>query len=458
MIFARLLLSAGFLLAATSSSGFESDVHYGLTQWLALQAGFDEEAAKTIAVGNQRVDSGDMQYVGPVLAYACVAKDDLRSRLAGEHHYPSAGTVPGAPLTRAVVPDGDAAKRAALAVIKIPAGQANYMLFKLGEALHILQDSWSHQGVPGIPQPAEGVFTCDSTRAWGHPAARGGWNSHKADLTTYWRADTVAMAKATYQILTQYPMLSETTRTARNWDDIRPLLDGFIAASTKTEKKRWFVSHGIGDVSFLEGISLRDGAQSFELKWNGRKLPPLATPQSRQHAVDADLLDFFNRFFAQWVSTSDFGTLASAFGPDFGSGNAKSPGGSVPPVSKAELVARLKAWRLRDHGRVAEIAHSAQALTEQQRSLLDAIGKERKAYATYDSPSAAFFPLLPRAEDDVSPLVPFFVSTAVAPDGKAPRAVAVVKFRHVPYDTVGVIAEKIGGRWRVMSIVSVVDH
>ena len=113
MIVARIFVSSGLLFAAASSSGFESDVHFGLTQWLALQAGFDEESAKTIAVGDQRVESGDMQYVGPVLAYACVAKDDLRSRLAGEHHYPSAGTVPGAPLTRAVVPDGDAAKKAA---------------------------------------------------------------------------------------------------------------------------------------------------------------------------------------------------------------------------------------------------------------------------------------------------------------------------------------------------------
>jgi len=97
--------------------------------------------------------------------------------------------------------------------------------------------------------------------------------------------------------------------------------------------------------------------------------------------------------FAQWVSTGDFGALASRVrGRTSARCNAKSRGGSLPPVSKAELVARLKAWRLRDHGRVAEIAHSAQALTEQQRSLLDAIGKERKAYATYDSPSAAFFP------------------------------------------------------------------
>jgi hypothetical protein len=446
---ARSFLFAGLLLAAAGPSAFESDVHHGLTQWLALQAGFDEEAAKTIAIGDQRVDSGDMQYLELVLAYACVRKEDLGSRLTGEHHYPSAGTVPGAPQTRSVIAGGDSAKKAALAAVKVSPGQANYMLFKLGEALHILQDSWSHQGIPSTPQPADDVFTCDSARAWGHPAARGGWNSHKADLTLYWPADTVAMAKATYDVLTQYPMLTQTPRTARSWDQIRPLLQGFTTASTKTEKARWFVSHGIADVSFLEGISLKDGAHAFDLKWAGRKLPPLAAPQSRQHAVDAELLDFYNRFFAQWVATHDFEALASTFGP--------SRGGSSRPFSKPELVARLKVWRLRDHGRVAEIAHSPATLTGQQRSLLDAIGRQRNAYADYDPPSGAFFPLLPRG-NDVSPLLPFIVSTEVASAGKDPRAVAVAKLRHVPYDSVGVVAEKIDGRWRVTSIVSVVDH
>jgi hypothetical protein len=454
---ARLALVSGLLLSTSAVSGFESDVHYGLTKWLALQAGFDELSAKTIAIGDQRVDSGDMQFLGLVLAYACVGKDDLRSALAGEHHYPSAGTTPGPPETRAVVAGGGAATKAAQAAIKSPPGQAIYRLFILGEALHIVQDSWSHQGIPSVPQPAEGVLTCDSTRAWGHPTSRGGWNSHKADLTMYWRADTVAMARAIYDILTQYPELSETKRTPRGWNEIRPSLDGFIAASTKTDKKRWFISHGISDVSFLEGISLRDGTQRFDLKWPGRKLPPLATPQSRQHAVDADLLDFFNRFFAQWVSTMDFEALASTFGPSFGSLNAKLRGASSPPVGKAELVARLKVWRLRDHGRVQAIAHAAQRLTEPQRSEVDAIGRERGAYATYDPPSSAFFPQLPREGNDVSPLLPFYVK-AVTADGTNPRAVAVVKFRHTPYDTLGVIAERIDGRWCVLSIVSVVDH
>jgi hypothetical protein len=445
MICVRLFVCGALALAATGSSGFESDVHYGLTQFLALQAGFDEEAARTIAVGDQRVESGDMQYVGPVLAYACVARDDLRAKLAGEHDYPSAGSIPAAPESRAVVAGADAAQRAAREVVQVPPGQAVYMLFRLGEALHILQDSWSHQGVPGIPNPAPGVFSCDPRLAWGHPAARGGWDSHKADLTKDWPADTVAMAKAVYEVLVRFPALGGVARSARPWEQVRPALDGFIKASSKSDKKRWFASHAIADASFLEGISLRDGAQPFELKWAERKLPPLASAQSRQHFVDAELLDFFNRFFEQWVSTTDFGALASAFG-------------AGPASRRAELAARLKLWRLRDHGRVAELAHAAHPLTGPQRSELDAIGRERKAYAAYDAPAAAFFPLLPRAEHDVSPLLPFFISTEAAPDGADPRAVAVVKFRHAPYDTLGVIAERRDGRWRVVSVVSVVDH
>jgi len=297
MIFARLLLSAGFLFAATSSSGFESDVHYGLTQWLALQAGFDEEAANDHRGRRSARRFGRHAIRGP---RAC-----LRMRRQGRAQIQAGrgtslsvrrhGSRRAADAGRR--PDGDAAKKAALAVIKIPAGQANYMLFKLGEALHILQDSWSHQGVPGIPQPAEGVFTCDSTRAWGHPAARGGWNSHKADLTTYWRADTVAMAKATYHI----DAIPDAVR-----DQANPRATGtiFVRCWTDSSRRRPRPKRNAGSFPTASatyrswrGSASGTGAQSFELKWNGRKLPPLATPQSRQHAVDADLLDFFNRFF-----------------------------------------------------------------------------------------------------------------------------------------------------------------
>ena len=59
---------------------------------------------------------------------------------------------------------------------------------------------------------------------------------------------------------------------------------------------------------------------------------------------------------------------------------------------------------------------------------------------------------------DVSPLLPFFVATTAASAGKKSTAVAVVKFRHLPYDTIAVVAQLIGAKWRVVSVVAAVDH
>ena len=450
----RLCLLVCLLATGTEVAAFESDVHFGLTRWLALKAGFDPAVATTIAIGDNRVDSGDMQFVDVVYMYACVGKDDVGARRAGEHHYPSTMPAPAAPDARAVVPGGDPAKSAAQGAVKVPPDQAAYRLYKLGEALHTFQDSWSHQGVPDTPGLGSG-FSCDASRAWGHPKSRGGWSSHRADQTHFWPGETVAMAKATYEILTQYPSVAGIKRTPRTWEEIRPALDGFLRAATKSEKQAWFAAQGIDDVDFLAATSLKDGAKRFERPLPERNLPPLTSIVSRQHAVQADVLDFYNRFFARWVSATDFEALVAEFGPDVH--EVKTRDASLPAAGKADLVARLKVWRLRDHGRVADIAHSLQPLTARERALVDAAAKEPNAYARSDPPAAAFFPLLPRGEG-ASPLLPFFIGTATAGAGKNPTAAAVTKFRHLPYDAVVVMAEKTGGRWRIVSIVAAVDH
>ena len=53
--------------------------------------------------------------------------------------------------------------------------------------------------------------------------------------------------------------------------------------------------------------------------------------------------------------------------------------------------------------------------------------------------------------------LPYFIAM-VSPEGGHPRAIAVTKFRHAPYNIVGVIAENANDQWRVTSIVSTVDH
>src|SRR5438034_939370 len=202
---AALAIAALAMLSCPTAGAYESDVHFGLTQWLALQAGFAPPQAQAIAIGDNRVDSGDMQYMNPVFIYGCVGADDDTAKAVSQHHYPTSGAIPGAPEQRNVAAGSDAAYRAVHQVMKAPVNQSGLRLYLLGEALHILQDSWSHQGVPEALQIADAAFGCDASRAWAHSRARGGWNSHKADQTMFWPSDAVAMAKAVYDVLTSYP-------------------------------------------------------------------------------------------------------------------------------------------------------------------------------------------------------------------------------------------------------------
>src|SRR6185312_14603154 len=158
MAWLSLLLSSALLLLPARALAFEADVHYGLTYWLALQAGFEPLQAQIIATGDQRVDSGDMPDIDVVALYACLAKDAISARRAGVHHYPSAAGVPGAPEARAVSPDSDVARKAALSTLGVNPSQAAFRLLQLGESLHILQDSWAHQGISSVPQLGDTEF------------------------------------------------------------------------------------------------------------------------------------------------------------------------------------------------------------------------------------------------------------------------------------------------------------
>ena len=175
---------------------------------------------------------------------------------------------------------------------------------------------------------------------------------------------------------------------------------------------------------------------------------------SRQHAIDAQLLDFYNRFFARWLSGEDFAAVVAEFSkaPDMSGGTAGAT------TSPEQLESRLKLWRLRDHGRVAELALQREPLTAKERAAIDALAKQPDAYVRYEPLSLAYYPLLPVSDDnDVSPLLPFFIGM-VSPNAGHRQAIAVTKFRHAPYNIVEVISEKIDGQWRVTSIESTVDH
>ncbi|MES2424306.1 MAG: hypothetical protein V4562_07755, partial [Pseudomonadota bacterium] len=437
----RFFLLASCLLGCASAQAFEADVHFGLTKWLALKAGFAEAQAEAIAAGNQRSDSGVMDSVQLVLEYACLESHADAARVAQGYHFASPAKLPAPPAQRAVVAGDATARKPAEEVLAAAAqGKAGFLLLKLGQALHLLQDSWAYQGVPDTPVFAGTGIQCNSALAWAAPAARGGWNSHKANLAREWPADIAAMAEASYRVLTAYPTAGVPRNAAADWAVLRPSLDGFVRASTKAEKARWFQRQGITDTTFLQGISLPDGPNFASGEWAGRRFPPLKTAASPQYNVAADTKAFFDSFFPLWL------------GPAKGLERLRAV---VDVQQQPDLLARLRLWRLRDHGAVAELAHAAAPFTPAQLRTLERL--DGKPHATVQlegsALAGAFYPLLQQGPG-VSPLLPYVLHTLPPSDTGKARAIAVVKLRHLPYDELGLVAEKQQGGWRLVRLIA----
>jgi len=337
-------------------------------------------------------------------------------------------------------------------LLRLGAGKEGLLLYKLGEALHALQDSWSNQGVPTVPSFFAGAIPCASDLAWTAPAARGGARSHRPDQTAEWSADTLAMAEASYRALTRFPAISGVKRTPRPWSEVTQSINAFARAATKAAKASWFQEHGIADVDFLATLSLAEGQPRTFGAWNGRRLPPLASIESRQNGVEPALLKFANDFFAKWIGSEDFQATSTAFGAD--------PSAKDSPASRAhlrELAARLQVWRLRDHGAAAALAHAEQPLSPAQLKQLASLAAKPNAYAHESSPADAVIPILPDVAEPM-PIVPYLLQPVPGGGDSVQRATATVKFRAAPYDSVSVLFERRSGRWLVVAVDAVVEH
>ena len=244
------------LLAATSVNSavaWEADVHYGLTKWLALQVGFAEDQAQSIADGDQDVDKSKL--TGPEIATvlsSCIAQDRSGSNSVHEHHFPSEASPPAKPADR-VVTAGHVWHGGNEALIprvtpKNPGGLAD-----VGSYLHALQDSWAHQGEPDVPELCR-----FRDYGWGHAIKRGGWTCHLADLSYRWEEkDVPQMAEATYRVLQK--TLGRTPK--HTWPKLQKQVAEFAKAKSKKEKAEWFKARGIHTTDFLEGVSLPDCEQ-----------------------------------------------------------------------------------------------------------------------------------------------------------------------------------------------------
>jgi hypothetical protein len=461
----RCRVVTGWLVAvAAPCQAYEADVHFGLTQWLARAAGYTAGQATAIAAGNSRIDSGLIATMEFTLEHACVGEFPEAAADVQRRHFPSAVTVPARPEARAVVAGSAAARKPVDDTLAKVIGKEGLMLSKYGEALHTLQDSWSYAGVPGIPEPGAGI-SCNPDYASAPPPGGAGSHPHRAALT-YTHADAaVSMAAASYQALLAYPPIAGASRRPESWDALVPLLEQFARARTKTEKRDWFVARGIDDTGFLHHTTLPDGPRPGALEFMGRMLPPLQSATSNQHDAAPEVKAFFDALFARWLGTESVESVVTALGVDpaappraAGSGaRASQPGNASTDPGLRQLTARLKLWKLRDHGSAAVLAHARAPLSAAQLAAVDRLARAPGAYVQPDELRNAFFPLLPKSNVP-SPLLPYVVrELKPGPTGRA-RSIAITRLRHAPYDTLGVIAERDSRGWVLVDVVFTVDQ
>jgi hypothetical protein len=444
---ATLLLTIG---GAFPVQSYEADVHYGLTRWLAHKAGYSDWQAHAIATGNFRVDSGLMSTLVLLPQYACVASDLAVAREVQERHYPSKVKVPADRKARAVEAGSPAASEPLTKTLQQAKGHEAQYLGLLGAALHPLQDSWAHAGVPAVP--AFGSLNCDAELA-AQPPVRGNGGPHAADLTFVSPSSTVAMAKATFEALTAFPNVKGEKRTAHDWPTLQPAVQLFAQARTKTAKRDWFVKQGMVDTAFLQGVTLPNGSNPGPLNFDGRLLPQLAQGASLQHGVPPDAREFFDRFLARWLANESVESVVA----DFAKKKVESSKGSTASSSlAAQLTTRLKVWKLRDHGTSARLAHLSRPFTAKEIAQVNAMGKEPAANVAV-AVEQAFFPLVTGGPAP-SPLLPYILHLLPGQDASAPRAIAIARLMHAPRDTIGFLAEKSASGWTLVDLVSVVDQ
>lgn len=273
-----MLAALSCFAAAGPAQGYQSDLHYGLTYWLAKEAGFSVRHSHDIARSNEMTDIGDLDAMHAMIARVCTSLDtavaEQSSRIARDHHFRSAGDVPGEPKDRPVdhrVPFASFEVEAAIASAAIPAAEKP---LRLGRALHGWQDAFSHAGIPDTSKlcPRPQYF-------WSHPRERGGAYSTEADLTPVGAKSIelcLAAAESSHGFVVRLRKALVPDAAPPAWAALRQRATGFCAARTKTEKARWFADQGVPQAdAIVARTSLPDGTRPFIVN---RSLNLLALP------------------------------------------------------------------------------------------------------------------------------------------------------------------------------------
>jgi hypothetical protein len=448
---------AAALLVPGAACAWESDMHYGLTKWLALQAGYHEAAAETIADRAESIDGHIVDAVHLMVWYACLESNKTTAKQASEmirdHHFPTFAVVGQPPAKREVVPDSKAALEQARRLTERPSTKLPYDTEKFGDSLHVVMDAWSHQGIPDVPQLL-GLVKCDSNYAWGHPQNRGGWSRHNADITFVYPDHALKAAAITYSLLEKFLKLNPSLGTGgKPWKTIEPRVKKFIEAKTKTEKKKWFAEEKFKDFSFLYRISIPDGDESFRTaRTVTRKVRDRALSTLAKIDVPKHIQAFYDGFFRDWATTDDFKRIAATYTET--SAVTASLQLSASSVEANDGVATaLALWRLSDHGKLAAVSHRPGATVASWSAEFTRFGGFAEL-ARYETVQSAFVPISAGPDRRV----PYLLAPVSAGKGAEPDLfVGLARFRHAPNDTL-VITVRDKGKPAVVSIQSVAEH
>ncbi|WP_233852941.1 hypothetical protein [Paraburkholderia sp. HD33-4] len=263
-----------------------------------------------------------------------------------------------------------------------------------------------------------------------------------------WPQDVLQLARATYEMLSIYPAVDGKKRRAAAWESISSQIASFSSAKTKAQKAAWFSSHGISDTTFLDGVSLRDGPGWLPVRWNGPKLPDLTSKGQAQHGADPVLVQFYRTFLDEWLTgAAKPGMLRKSIGED--TTLNRDP-------SEMPLELRLWLWRLRDHGAAIPFLFEKSGSRVNLAAAL-ALTKHAGAFAEYRTINEAVLPLMVEG-DAPSPVLPFLIYEVSQAQPQPRRAVALLRLRDAPYETVAIGASNTGGHWTITSVWSTFDY
>lgn len=267
------------------------------------------------------------------------------SRLVQHNHFPSYAPVPDRHLARSGTPGDDSATRWTRMELATAAKGAPHAiaLFRFGNSLHPLEDSWSHAGVPDI------AITCDHSLAWGHPKKRGGVLSHDADITYKHIPDTEQTAQRVYEkiYLLEYHKLMGGGSQPASWASLQPAVYQFAEAATKSGKLAWFESDpAVPYRSYRKHIP--DGPKY--------RCPEPSRPPMLAAAMPAPVNDaerFLRRFLENWIVGSKLDFVTEPIDSEGVLANL----GLTEVRHPALLRNMLLTWLNPDHGIVKQTGH-----------------------------------------------------------------------------------------------------